>query len=81
LAFIDPLVLIPVLALLVGTGGGVRGKSSERMLLQGKVAVSPAGPAGLDQPLLNGRHLKRGERLAEGTLVVGKLGNLDRCVG
>src|SRR6185295_16625662 len=53
LALIDPLVLIPELALLVGAGGGVSRHPGEGMLVQGKVTVAPPEPPGVDQPLLD----------------------------
>src|SRR3954453_9048073 len=50
------------------------------VLLQWEIPVAPAEPAAVDQPVLDGRHLERGERLTERTLVISKLGDLDRCI-
>src|SRR5205814_678109 len=51
LALVDPLMLSPVLPLLVRAGCRMGRQPREAMLLQGKVAVPPAEPDGVDQPL------------------------------
>src|SRR4029079_14206728 len=80
LALIDLLMLSPVLPLLVGAGGRARCQPGKLVLLQWEIPVAPAEPAAVDQPVLDGWHLERGERLAEWTLVIREFSNLHRCV-
>src|SRR5687767_14177539 len=59
----------------------MRDKPGERVHWQGEVPIAPAQAAGLDKTILDCGHLQSGERLTEGTLVVGVLRNLHRRCG
>src|SRR5215210_1005356 len=50
------------------------------MLLQGKIAISPAQPAAFDETIFNGGHLKSCECLTEGALVIREFRDFNGCV-
>src|SRR6266581_1219299 len=66
------------LALSAGALRGVRREARIFVDRQRKVAIAPPHPSGVDQLLLDRRHLDGGERRADRTLEIEILRDLDR---